>query len=108
MAPSPEDKAPPEAVTSVPQAARARCRAAGFWPGLNVSGAPANRCAPVEASYHEDDVPAQWSAFTADNARFLAESLPGHAEPLNSPAGAAKLGRTGADTPLVAGYPPRG
>jgi len=59
---------------------------------------------PVEAIYYEDDVPAQWSAFTADNARFFAEPLPGHAEPLNSPGGAAKLGRTGADTPLVAGY----
>jgi ferredoxin len=62
---------------------------------------------PVEAIYYEDDVPDKWSAFTADNARFFAEPLPGHAEPLNSPGGAVRLGRTGADTPLVAGYPPR-
>jgi len=63
---------------------------------------------PVEAIYYEDDVPDKWSAFTPDNARFFAEPLPGHVEPLSSPGGAAKLGRVGADTPLVAGYPPRG
>jgi len=32
--------------------------------------------------------------------------LPGRSAPLNSPSGAAKLGRVGADTPLVAAYPP--
>jgi len=63
---------------------------------------------PVEAIYYEDDVPTQWSAFTADNVRFFTEPLPGQPEPLNSPGGAAKLGRVGADTPLVAGYPARG
>ena len=62
---------------------------------------------PVEAIYYEDDVPDRWSVFTADNARFFAEPLPGRAEPLASPGGAAKLGVVGADTPLVAGHPPR-
>lgn len=63
---------------------------------------------PVEAIFYEDDVPAPWSAFTPDNARFFTEALPGQPAPLDSPGGAAKLGRVGADTPLVAGYPPRG
>ena len=63
---------------------------------------------PVEAIFYEDDVPAQWSAFTPDNARFFTHPLPGQPAPLDSPGGAAKLGRVGADTPLVAGYPPRG
>lgn len=62
---------------------------------------------PVEAIYYEDDVPEQWSVFTADNARFFTETLAGRTAPLNSPGGAAKVGRVGADTPLVAGYPTR-
>jgi len=61
---------------------------------------------PVEAIYYEDDVPAQWSAYTIDNAEFFTEVLPGAEAPLDSPGGAAKLGVLGVDTPLVAGYPP--
>jgi NAD-dependent dihydropyrimidine dehydrogenase PreA subunit len=61
---------------------------------------------PVEAIFYEDDVPAPWSEYTADNARFFAEPLPGAASALGSPGGAAKLGALGADTPLVSGYPP--
>ncbi len=60
---------------------------------------------PVEAIYYEDDVPEQWSQFTADNAVFFTEPLPGREAPLASPGGAAKLGRLGVDTPLVAGHP---
>ena len=63
---------------------------------------------PVEAIFYEDDLPAQWSAFTADNARFFAESLPGRDTPLNSPGGAARLRQVGVDTDLVASYPPPG
>ena len=59
---------------------------------------------PVEAIFYEDDLPEWWSAFTEDNARFFAEPLPGRAAALGSPGGAARLGRLGADTPLVAGY----
>jgi len=59
---------------------------------------------PVEAIFYEDDVPGQWSRFVADNATFFTEPLPGRSAPLNSPGGAAKLGRIGADTPLVAEY----
>ncbi len=62
---------------------------------------------PVEAIFYEDDVPAQWSAFTDDNAKFFTEVLPGRDAPLDSPGGAAKLGAVGADTPLVAGFPTR-
>jgi NAD-dependent dihydropyrimidine dehydrogenase PreA subunit len=62
---------------------------------------------PVEAIFYEDDLPAQWSAFAADNARFFTEPLPGADASLGSPGGAAKLGRLGADTDLVAGYPDR-
>ena len=62
---------------------------------------------PVEAIYYEDDLPAQWSAYTEDNARFFTDALPGRDEPLNSPGGAAKLGKLGVDTPLVSGLPPQ-
>src|SRR6185295_2821523 len=55
---------------------------------------------PEEAMFYEDDLPERWSAFTADNARFFAEPLPGREAALDSPGGAAKLGRLGADTAL--------
>jgi hypothetical protein len=61
----------------------------------------------VEAIFYEDDLPEQWSALTADNARFFAERPPGRDAPLNSPGGAAKLHRLGVDTVLVASYPPQ-
>lgn len=60
---------------------------------------------PVEASYHEDDVPQQWEPFTTDDVEFFTEVLPGTEVPLGSPGGAAKLGRLGVDTPLVTGWP---
>ncbi len=61
---------------------------------------------PVEAIFYEDDVPAPWSEFTADNATFFTMAHPSHGV-LDSPGGAAKLGPTGSDTPLVASYPLR-
>ncbi|HET8926239.1 MAG TPA: ferredoxin [Microbacterium sp.] len=61
---------------------------------------------PVDAIYYEDDLPEAWAPFLADNARFFAEPLPGTAQPLGSPGGAAKVGPTGVDTELVAAYPP--
>lgn len=62
---------------------------------------------PVEAIYYEDDLPDELTPYLDDNAVFFAEPLPGRAEPLGSPGGAAKLGAIGADTPLVASFPPR-
>jgi len=53
---------------------------------------------PVEAIYYEDDVPGQWSAYTAANAEFF--------DQLGSPGGASKLGVVEADAPLVAAAPP--
>jgi NAD-dependent dihydropyrimidine dehydrogenase PreA subunit len=62
---------------------------------------------PVEAIYYEDDLPAEWSDYKEDNARFFTDVLTGRDEPLASPGGAAKVGPLGADTPLVAGLPSR-
>lgn len=61
---------------------------------------------PVDAISYEDDVPAQWVGFTADNERFFADPLPGRDLPLGAPGGAMQLRRVGLDTALVAGYPP--
>jgi NAD-dependent dihydropyrimidine dehydrogenase PreA subunit len=61
---------------------------------------------PVEAIFYEDDVPAPWSEFTADNVAFFTIDHLEHGV-LDSPGGASKIGRTGSDTPLVASYPPR-
>ncbi|MCB2178206.1 MAG: ferredoxin family protein [Actinomycetales bacterium] len=60
---------------------------------------------PVEAIYYEDDLPPALTPYLDDNAAFFAEPLPGVAEPLGSPGGAAKLGIVPGDTPLVAGHP---
>jgi hypothetical protein len=60
---------------------------------------------PVEAIYYEHDLPDQWKVYAADNARFFTDTLPGRAEPLGSPGGAAKLGRVGVDIDLVAAHP---
>ncbi len=54
---------------------------------------------PVEAIYYEDDVPAQWSAYTQANVDFFAT--------LGSPGGASKVG-VQPDVPLVAALPPQG
>jgi NAD-dependent dihydropyrimidine dehydrogenase PreA subunit len=54
---------------------------------------------PVEAIYYEDDVPAQWSAFTEANAVFFEE--------IGSPGGASKVGAADRDAPLVAALPPQ-
>jgi NAD-dependent dihydropyrimidine dehydrogenase PreA subunit len=62
---------------------------------------------PVEAIFYEDDVPQPWAMFTADNATFFNDILPGRDAPLGSPGGAAKVGPLGVDTPLVAGTPVR-
>jgi NAD-dependent dihydropyrimidine dehydrogenase PreA subunit len=61
---------------------------------------------PVEAIYYEDDLPADLTAYTEDNARFFTDVLPGKDEALESPGGAAKLGTVGVDAPLVASHPP--
>ena len=60
---------------------------------------------PVEAIYYEDDLPDKWHDYTADNARFFTDTLPGQAGPVASPGGAAKLGPIGVDTPLVTEHP---
>ncbi|PZS39410.1 MAG: ferredoxin [Pseudonocardiales bacterium] len=62
---------------------------------------------PVEAIYYEDDLPESLKVYTAENARFFTEPLPGRPEPLGSPGGAARLGVVEADTPFVAGLPLR-
>jgi NAD-dependent dihydropyrimidine dehydrogenase PreA subunit len=61
---------------------------------------------PVEAIYYEDDLPPSLEPYLEDNARFFAEPLPGRAEPLRSPGGAAKTGVVGDDTKVVGGHTP--
>ena len=52
---------------------------------------------PVEAIFYEDDVPEDWSDYTAANAEFFAD--------LGSPGGAAKLGAQDFDAALLASVP---
>jgi NAD-dependent dihydropyrimidine dehydrogenase PreA subunit len=61
---------------------------------------------PVEAIYYEDDLPGQLSQYKDDNERFFTQVLPGRAQPLGSPGGAAKVGPLGVDTELVRTHPP--
>ncbi|GED96835.1 ferredoxin [Gordonia crocea] len=60
---------------------------------------------PVEAIFYEDDLPDEWADYQTDNADFFEKLLPGLADPLGSPGGAAKTGVTPADAPLVASLP---
>lgn len=46
-------------------------------------------------------------AFTADNARFFNEPLPGRETAVGTPGGAIAIGPIGVDTELVADYGPR-
>jgi NAD-dependent dihydropyrimidine dehydrogenase PreA subunit len=62
---------------------------------------------PVEAIYYEDDLPAEWQGYAAENARFFADPLPARDAPLGSPGGATRVGAVGADTPFVAALPRR-
>jgi len=54
---------------------------------------------PVEAIFYEDDVPAEWEAYTAANDEFF--------DGLDSPGGAARLGVVDKDAALVAALPPQ-
>lgn len=60
---------------------------------------------PVEAIFYEDDVPATWTDFIGDNARFFHSPLPGAQTAVGSPGGALKLGPLALDTELVGGHP---
>ncbi|MFP4312093.1 MAG: ferredoxin [Nitriliruptoraceae bacterium] len=55
---------------------------------------------PVEAIFYADDVPPEWSSFTAINAEYFEDAVTG----LGSPGGAASVGRSGADHPRIASY----
>ena len=57
---------------------------------------------PVEAIYYEGR-PSRGAAASPgrDNAAFFTESLPGRDGPVGSAGGAARLGRSAMDTPLV-------
>lgn len=52
---------------------------------------------PVQAIYHEDDVPEQWSEYQQINQDFFAE--------LGSPGGASKIGVTESDPSVVRALP---
>lgn len=59
---------------------------------------------PVQAIFHEADLPNEYEPYLADNARFFSEALPGRTSPLGSPGGATKIGVVGSDTQLVSDY----
>ena len=62
---------------------------------------------PVQAIFHEADLPDEYAEYLDDNARFFAETLPGQERPLGSPGGAAKIEPLGVDTRLVTEFPAR-
>ncbi|MFP4635822.1 MAG: ferredoxin [Nitriliruptoraceae bacterium] len=55
---------------------------------------------PVEAIFYADDVPSEWSEFTAINADYFDSSVTA----LGSPGGAGEVGPTKVDHPKVAQY----
>lgn len=60
---------------------------------------------PVDAIMPADDVPERSAAHVDDNALFFTMTHAGRQTPLGNPGGAALLGDTGVDTPLVTSYP---
>jgi NAD-dependent dihydropyrimidine dehydrogenase PreA subunit len=62
---------------------------------------------PVEAIYFEEDLPESSLPHLKDNEDFFTQTLPGQSQPLHSPGAAARIGRLGVDTPLVASFPQR-
>ena len=56
---------------------------------------------PVTAIFYEDDVPAEWKQFTPINAEFFSDEVSG----IGSPGGAAQVGPTDKDHPVVAAWP---
>ena len=54
---------------------------------------------PVEAIYYEDDTPEEWADYYKANVEFF--------DDLGSPGGAAKIGNTGKDHPMIAALPPQ-
>ncbi len=67
-------------------------------PGECIDCAACEPACPVEAIFYDDDVPDEWSQFTAWNAEFFDDDYTG----LGSPGGAAEVGATKADHPEVA------
>lgn len=55
---------------------------------------------PVEAIYHEDDVPDEWGGYVQANADFFVE--------LDLTSGARRMGKIDRDVPLDAQLAPRG
>ena len=54
---------------------------------------------PVEAIYYEDDLPEKWRDYTQANVDFF--------DQIGSPGGAAKVGKTESDAPMIAALPPQ-
>jgi len=55
---------------------------------------------PVTAIFYEDDVPGEWKQFTAVNAEWFNDNVAG----VGSPGGAAQVGPSAIDHPVVAGW----
>jgi NAD-dependent dihydropyrimidine dehydrogenase PreA subunit len=55
---------------------------------------------PVTAIFTEDDVPAEWKQFVAVNAEYFSDTVAG----LGSPGGAAQVGPSTVDHPVVADW----
>lgn len=58
---------------------------------------------PVEAIYFEDDLPAEFTGYTAVNAAFFTAPT----GTIGSPGGATRVGPVAGDHPLVAALPPQ-
>ena len=55
---------------------------------------------PVTAIFYEDDVPAEWKAYTAGEAEFFTDAVSG----IGSPGGAAQGGAVDKAIPLVVNF----
>jgi NAD-dependent dihydropyrimidine dehydrogenase PreA subunit len=73
-------------------------------PGECIDCSACEPVCPVEAIVPESDLSPEEHAFVAENAKFFTEILPGRAEPIGSPGGAANIEPVGTDTPFIQGF----
>ena len=76
-------------------------------PGECIDCGQCEAVCPQDAIYEDRSTPPDKLVFVGDNARFFAEPLPGHTEPIGEPGGSGQVGRIGVDTELVGGWPAR-
>jgi NAD-dependent dihydropyrimidine dehydrogenase PreA subunit len=80
-------------------------RAMYINPGECIECGACEPACPVEAVYHEADLPAEYAPFIDSNRDFFILDMPGRSGPLGNPGGYRHIGPMPVDTALVHDFP---